>query len=137
MFDHDPTLFDGRSVQTIVADKDTPAASSRPASPSTVVELIRPARKSEKNRLGARQLKPIRQIVESVFDTLKGQLSLETTRRPQPTRRLRPSPPTTPRVDRRESGTTTTAANPSSDPHRLRPLTTHRAPNHHPLDFLI
>ena len=39
--------------------------------------LIRPARKSEKPRPGARHLKPFRQIIESVNDTLKGQLDLE------------------------------------------------------------
>jgi hypothetical protein len=41
------------------------------------VELVRPARKDEQPRRGARQLKSLRQIIESVNDTLKGQLSLE------------------------------------------------------------
>lgn len=41
------------------------------------VELIRPARKGEKPRPGKQFLKPLRQTIESVFDTLKGQLSLE------------------------------------------------------------
>lgn len=77
MFDHDPTLFDGRSVQTVVADKGYASREFETRLAEHGVELIRPARKREKNRLGARQLKPIRQIVESVFDTLKGQLSLE------------------------------------------------------------
>jgi hypothetical protein len=39
--------------------------------------LIRPARKDEPPRRGARQLRSLRQIIESVNDTLKGQLSLE------------------------------------------------------------
>ena len=77
MFDHDPALFNGRSVQTIVADKGYASAEFETRLAEQGIELIRPARKREKNRPGARQLKPIRQIVESVFDTLKGQLSLE------------------------------------------------------------
>jgi hypothetical protein len=39
--------------------------------------LLRPAFKNEKPRAGARLLKPFRQIIESVNDTLKGQLDLE------------------------------------------------------------
>ncbi|PJH64239.1 transposase, partial [Salmonella enterica subsp. enterica serovar Enteritidis] len=41
------------------------------------VELIRPARKGETPRPGKQFLKPLRQRIESVFDTLKGQLGLE------------------------------------------------------------
>lgn len=41
------------------------------------VELIRPARKGEDPRPGRQFLKPLRQRIESVFDTLKGQLGLE------------------------------------------------------------
>ena len=41
------------------------------------VELIRPARKGEAPRPGRQFLKPLRQRIESVFDTLKGQLTLE------------------------------------------------------------
>ena len=77
MFDHDPTLFDGRGVQTIVADKGYASREFEARLADRGIELVRPAFKREKKRPGARQLKPIRQIVESVFDTLKGQLSLE------------------------------------------------------------
>lgn len=41
------------------------------------VELIRPARKGEAPRPGRQFLKPLRQRIESVFATLKGQLGLE------------------------------------------------------------
>ena len=41
------------------------------------VALIRPARKGEAPRPGRQFLKPLRQRIESVFDTLKGQLGLE------------------------------------------------------------
>lgn len=77
MFDHDPTLFDGRGVQTIVADKGYASREFETRLAEHGVELIRPSLKREPNRPSVKQLKPIRQIVESVFDTMKGQLSLE------------------------------------------------------------
>ena len=39
--------------------------------------LLRPTRKGEKPRPGTEFFKPLRQIIESVNDTLKGQLDLE------------------------------------------------------------
>ena len=39
--------------------------------------LLRPARANEKARAHSRFLKPLRQLIESVNDTLKGQLDLE------------------------------------------------------------
>jgi hypothetical protein len=41
------------------------------------ITLLRPTRKGEPPRPGQRFFKPLRQIIESVNDTLKGQLSLE------------------------------------------------------------
>ena len=41
------------------------------------VELIRPAKIGEQPRRGARRLKPIRQIIESIGATLKTKLSSE------------------------------------------------------------
>ena len=41
------------------------------------IELLRPARKGEKSRPGSRFFKPLRQVIESINDTLKGQLDLE------------------------------------------------------------
>jgi hypothetical protein len=41
------------------------------------IDLLRPARKGERPRPGAPFFKPLRQIIESVFDTFKGQLDLE------------------------------------------------------------
>lgn len=41
------------------------------------ITLIRPARTGEKPRPDARFLKPLRQVIESINDTLKGQLDLE------------------------------------------------------------
>ena len=39
--------------------------------------LLRPARKGEPDRPGSRFFKPLRQTIESIFDTYKGQLNLE------------------------------------------------------------
>ena len=41
------------------------------------IVLLRPERKGEKPVAAARFFKPLRQIIESVNDTLKGQLDLE------------------------------------------------------------
>ncbi|WP_200948474.1 hypothetical protein [Kitasatospora sp. Root107] len=41
------------------------------------VELLRPSFKREKKRFGEPMLKKVRQLIESVNDTLKGQLDLE------------------------------------------------------------
>jgi hypothetical protein len=41
------------------------------------IELLRPSRKKEKVRYGEPMLKKVRQLIESVNDTLKGQLDLE------------------------------------------------------------
>lgn len=41
------------------------------------IELLRPSFKREEKRKGERLLKSVRQLIESVNDTLKGQLGLE------------------------------------------------------------
>lgn len=41
------------------------------------IDLLRPARKGENPRPGTRFFKPLRQVIESINHTLKGQLSLE------------------------------------------------------------
>jgi hypothetical protein len=41
------------------------------------ITLLRPARKGEPARAGAQFFKPLRQVIESVNDTFKGQLDLE------------------------------------------------------------
>jgi hypothetical protein len=41
------------------------------------IELLRPCREREKARYGEPMLKKVRQLIESVDDTLKGQLDLE------------------------------------------------------------
>ena len=73
----DPTLLDGRQGQVLVADKGYASAEFESRLTEHGVELIRPSKKGEKPRRGARQLKPIRQIIESINATLKTKLSLE------------------------------------------------------------
>lgn len=41
------------------------------------LELLRPARKGEPERAGAHLFKPLRQVIESISQTFKGQLDLE------------------------------------------------------------
>jgi hypothetical protein len=73
----DPQLAGHLSGQTLIADKNYYGAEFEAALAATGVSLLRPARKGETERPGARFFKPLRQTVESIFDTLKGQLDLE------------------------------------------------------------
>ena len=41
------------------------------------LSLLRPARKGESERPGAHLFKPLRQVIESINETFKGQLDLE------------------------------------------------------------
>ncbi len=77
IFEHDLQLLKDRRGQTLVADKGYASAEFENRLAEHGVELLRPAKARQAARRGGRQLKPVRQIVESVFDTLKGQLSLE------------------------------------------------------------
>ena len=63
--------------RTIIADKNYYGRHFESTLAATGFTLLRKARAGEKPRPGAHLLKPLRQTVESVFDTLKGQLSLE------------------------------------------------------------
>lgn len=63
--------------QVIMADKGYNGVWLEEELTAGGVELIRPARKGEAPRPGRQFLKPLRQRIESVFQTLKGQLGLE------------------------------------------------------------
>ena len=63
--------------KTIIADKNYYGREFESNLAATGFTLLRKARAGEQPRPGAHLLKPLRQTVESVFDTLKGQLSLE------------------------------------------------------------
>ena len=73
----DPNLAGHRPGQTLIADKNYYGAEFEATLAATGVQLLRPARKGEAERAGHRFFKPLRQTVESIFDTLKGQLDLE------------------------------------------------------------
>ena len=62
---------------TWIADKNYYGAMFAADVANSGINLLRPARKGEQPRPGERFFKPLRQIIESVNDTLKGQLDLE------------------------------------------------------------
>lgn len=66
-----------RAGQVIMADKGYRRASFEKTLNEAGISLIRPATKAEKPRPGRRFLRPFRQIIESVNNTLKTQLDLE------------------------------------------------------------
>ncbi len=72
-----PALAGRSPRQILLADKNYFGADFEAELGAAGIEVLRPARKGEPERPGARFFKPLRQIVESVNDTLKGQLDLE------------------------------------------------------------
>jgi Transposase DDE domain. len=72
----DPELTT-RRTQTLIADKNYYGREFEATLPDLGITLLRPARKGETERTGSRFFKPLRQIIESINDTFKGQLDLE------------------------------------------------------------
>lgn len=71
-------IQDSLQHQTLMADKGYYGKAFESELTARGIDLIRPNRKSDKvPRTGQQFLKPLRQIVESIFDTLKDQLDLE------------------------------------------------------------
>lgn len=62
---------------TLIADKNYYGREFETTLATAGMTLLRPTRKGEKPRPGEQFFKPLRQTVESVFDTYKGQLDLE------------------------------------------------------------
>jgi DDE family transposase len=77
LLDADPDLLRTRTGQTLIADKGYASREFESFLTERGVHLLRPTFKREPARPGARLLKPFRQIIESIHDTLKGQLDLE------------------------------------------------------------
>jgi hypothetical protein len=73
----DPALSTGRAGQVIIADKHYYGREFEATLAEDGFCLLRPARQGEPARPGTRFFKPLRQIIESVNDTFKGQLDLE------------------------------------------------------------
>jgi hypothetical protein len=72
----DPTLTD-RGTQIMIGDKNYFGADFEATLPEAGIDLLRPARKGETERPGARFFRPLRQTIESINQTFKGQLDLE------------------------------------------------------------
>jgi hypothetical protein len=77
MLDREPQLATGRPGLLLIADKGFASAQFENDLATRGITLLRPSFKREKNRPGEPLLKSVRQLIESVNDTLKGQLGLE------------------------------------------------------------
>ena len=77
MLEADPDLAGLRPGQVIIGDKNYYGREFETTLAAAGLVLLRPTRQGEPDRAGGRFFKPLRQIIESVNDTLKGQLDLE------------------------------------------------------------
>jgi hypothetical protein len=66
-----------RPRQTLIGDKNYFGRGFERELSEHGVQLLRPARKGERERPGAALFKPLRQVIESINETFKGQLDLE------------------------------------------------------------
>jgi hypothetical protein len=73
----DTALAPNRAGRTLIADKNCYGREFEAILAQAGIGLLRPARKGEADRAGARFFTPLRQVIESINDTLKGQLDLE------------------------------------------------------------
>jgi hypothetical protein len=73
----EPQLVAARPGQVLVADRNYYGRQFEHILAELGVRLLRPARKGEPGRAGQRLFKPLRQLIESVNHTFKGQLDLE------------------------------------------------------------
>ena len=73
----EPQLVAARPGQVLIADKHYDGREFETILAELGVRLWRPAGKGEAERPGARLFKPLRQLIESVNQTFKGQLDLE------------------------------------------------------------
>jgi len=73
----EPRLVAARPGQVLLADKNYYGQEFERVLAGLGLRLLRPARKGEPERAGAHLFRPLRQLVESVNQTFKGQLDLE------------------------------------------------------------
>jgi hypothetical protein len=73
----EPALLGDRPGQTVIGDKNYFGRAFETQLADTGAVLLRQARKHEEPRPGAALFKPLRQIIESINQTFKGQLDLE------------------------------------------------------------
>jgi hypothetical protein len=77
MLSLEPGLVAARPGQVVIGDKNYYGRDFEKALAEAGLVLLRPARKGEPQRPGSQFFRPLRQVIESVNDTLKGQLDLE------------------------------------------------------------
>ena len=77
IFHLDPALTAQRPGQTLIGDKNYFGAEFEAHLADAGLHLLRPARKGEPERPGTALFKPLRQTIESINQTFKGQLDLE------------------------------------------------------------
>ncbi len=77
ILDAAPELTTRRAGQIIIGDKNYFGREFEATLAEGDLNLLRPARKGETPRPGTQFFKPLRQVIESINDTLKGQLDLE------------------------------------------------------------
>ena len=77
MLDHDRPLLAARPGLLLIADKGYISAELDDYLHARGADLLRPSYRNRAPRPGQGLLAPIRQLIESVYDTLKGQLDLE------------------------------------------------------------
>jgi DNA-binding transcriptional LysR family regulator len=73
----EPELVAARPGQVLIADKNYYGHQFQRMLGELGLRLLRPARKGEPQPAGAQLFKPLRQLIESVNATFKGQLDLE------------------------------------------------------------
>jgi hypothetical protein len=77
LFDTAPDVMATHPGQTIIGDKNYYGREFEGELTERHLDLLRPARKGEPERAGAHLFKPLRQVIESINQTFKGQLDLE------------------------------------------------------------
>ena len=77
MLEIDAALVAARPGQTVIGDKNYFGRLFEQDLAERDLALLRPVRKGEAPRPGQQYLRPLRQVIESVNQTLKGQLDLE------------------------------------------------------------
>jgi hypothetical protein len=77
MLDTSPEVQAGHPRQTIIGDKNYYGREFENDLTERHLTLLRPARKGEPERPGTPLFKPLRQVIESINQTFKGQLDLE------------------------------------------------------------
>jgi hypothetical protein len=77
ILDADPELTTARAGQLVIADKNYYGREFEATLTDAGVDLLRPARTGESPPAGTALFKPLRQVIESINQTFKGQLDLE------------------------------------------------------------